>query len=279
MPDPSRTRPATARTFIGTAGWSIPAAVADRFPGEGSQLQRYAAVMDGVEINSSFYRSHRPQTYERWAASTPAHFRFAVKCPKLISHEARLDGVQEALARFVGEAGALGRKWAVLLVQLPPSLACDARVAGRFFEQARAAFGGAIVCEPRHASWFTPDAGQLLRDHGIARAGVDPAKWPGASEPAVQRRMAYHRCLARHAAPVLVALRRGLAARPVRRAAGPAQGRGALVHLRQHRLGCRAAQRAGAAGHAGLNPSHHLQPLPRTASTASGTTARMPVLA
>lgn len=193
MPDPSRTQPATARTFIGTAGWSIPAAVADRFPGEGSQLQRYAAVMDGVEINSSFYRSHRPQTYERWAASTPAHFRFAVKCPKLISHEARLDGAQEALARFVGEAGALGRKWAVLLVQLPPSLACDARVAGRFFEQARAAFGGAIVCEPRHASWFTPDAGQLLRDHGIARAGVDPAKWPGADEPAVQRRMAYHR--------------------------------------------------------------------------------------
>ncbi|MDR7294754.1 uncharacterized protein YecE (DUF72 family) [Pelomonas aquatica] len=193
MPDPSSTHPAPARAFIGTAGWSIPAAVADRFPAEGSQLQRYAAVMNGVEINSSFHRSHRPQTYERWAASTPAHFRFAVKCPKQISHEARLDGVQEALARFVGEAGALGRKWTVLLVQLPPSLACDARVAGRFFEQARAAYGGAIVCEPRHASWFTPEAVRMLRDHGIARAGVDPAKWPGADEPVVHRRLAYCR--------------------------------------------------------------------------------------
>ncbi|RZJ07530.1 MAG: DUF72 domain-containing protein, partial [Rubrivivax sp.] len=35
-------------------------------------------------------RAHRPQTYERWAASTPARFRFAVKLPKQISHEARL---------------------------------------------------------------------------------------------------------------------------------------------------------------------------------------------
>jgi uncharacterized protein YecE (DUF72 family) len=196
MADPSTTQraaPAPARVFIGTAGWAIPAALAGSFPAEGSQLQRYAAVMNGVEINSSFHRSHRPQTYERWAASTPAHFRFAVKCPKGITHEARLEGAHEALARFAGEAGALGRKWAVLLVQLPPSLTCDAKVAGRFFEQARAAFGGAIVCEPRHPSWFTPQAAQLLRDSGVARAGVDPARWPGADEPAVHRRMAYHR--------------------------------------------------------------------------------------
>lgn len=181
------------RTIIGTAGWSIPAALADRFPAEGSQLQRYAAVMDGVEINSSFYRSHRPQTYERWAGSTPAHFRFAVKLPRQISHDGRLEGAAEPLARFVGETGALGRKWAVLLVQLPPSLVLDAAVAGHFFEQARAAFGGAIVCEPRHPSWFTPEAGLLMRQLGIARAGVDPAQWPGSAEPLAHRRLAYHR--------------------------------------------------------------------------------------
>jgi hypothetical protein len=36
---------------------------------------------------------------------------------------------------------------------MPPSLRLDVRIAGRFFEQVRAAFGGAIACEPRHASW------------------------------------------------------------------------------------------------------------------------------
>lgn len=170
------------RVVVATAGWSVPARGADRFPAQGSQLQRYAAVMNGVEINSSFYRPHRAQTYERWAASTPGHFRFAVKCPKQISHEARLEGAGELLARFAGEAAALGDKWAVLPVQLPPSLAFEARVAGRFFEQVRAVFGGAAVCEPRHPSWFTPEAGKMLLQAGVARAGVDPATWPGSAE-------------------------------------------------------------------------------------------------
>lgn len=171
------------QSVVATAGWSIPAKVAKDFPAQGSQLQRYAAGMNGVEINSSFYRPHRPQTYERWAASTPEHFRFAVKCPKQITHEARLEGATGLLSRFAGEAALLGDKWAVLLVQLPPSLAFDARVAGRFFEQAHGVFQGALVCEPRHLSWFTPEAERLLCDSEVARAGVDPAKWPGASEP------------------------------------------------------------------------------------------------
>jgi uncharacterized protein YecE (DUF72 family) len=181
---PGRRAEPKRRVVVATAGWSIPARHADRLPAQGSQLQRYAAVLNGVEINSSFYRPHRPQTYERWAASTPAHFRFAVKCPKQISHEARLEGAAELLARFAGEAAGLGDKWAVLLVQLPPSLALDARVAGRFFEQVRAVFDGAVVCEPRHPSWFSPEAGQMLLQAGVARAGVDSAKWPDAAEPA-----------------------------------------------------------------------------------------------
>lgn len=179
--------------FIGTAGWSIPAASASAFAAEGSQLERYAAVMNCVEINSSFYRPHRPQTYEKWAASTPAHFRFAVKCPKQISHECRLEAADELLARFVGEAGALGHKWAVLLLQLPPSLQFDARVAKRFFKQVHAAFGGVVVCEPRHLSWFTPEAEKLLLKSEVVRAAVDPAKWPGSGEPGGWLGLRYYR--------------------------------------------------------------------------------------
>jgi len=75
---------------IGTAAWSLPLRLSERFPGEGQHLQRYARVLNCTEINSSFYRSHRIETYERWAALTPADFRFAVKLPRSVSHEARL---------------------------------------------------------------------------------------------------------------------------------------------------------------------------------------------
>jgi uncharacterized protein YecE (DUF72 family) len=178
---------------FGTAGWSIPAASAAMFPGDGTHLERYAAVMDCVEINSSFYRPHRVQTYERWAASTPASFRFAVKLPKAITHEARLKEADARLAQFVADASGLGDKWAVALVQLPPSLAFDAGVAGAFFARLREAFNGAIVCEPRHRSWFTPEAEQALLDSQVARAAADPARFPAAAEPGGWLGLRYYR--------------------------------------------------------------------------------------
>jgi uncharacterized protein YecE (DUF72 family) len=168
---------------IGTASWSIPRDVADSFPGDGPQLARYARVLDCVEINSSFYRSHRAQTWARWAATTPADFRFSAKLPRAITHDARLVDAQEPLQRFVGEAGALGEKLAVVLVQLPPSLPFDEALVGRFFAQLRTAYEGAIVCEPRHATWFTDAADQALAEWHVARAAVDPARPEAAAQP------------------------------------------------------------------------------------------------
>jgi uncharacterized protein YecE (DUF72 family) len=75
-----------AAVRIGTAAWSIPREHAAPFPVAGSHLERYAAVLNAVEINSSFYRPHRTATYERWAASVPEDFHFAVKIPKAITH-------------------------------------------------------------------------------------------------------------------------------------------------------------------------------------------------
>ncbi|WP_408901606.1 DUF72 domain-containing protein, partial [Pararoseomonas indoligenes] len=75
---------------IGTAGWSIPKQHAGEFDADGSHLERYARRLPAVEINSSFYRPHRPATYERWAASTPESFRFSAKVPRTITHDCRL---------------------------------------------------------------------------------------------------------------------------------------------------------------------------------------------
>lgn len=185
---------------IGTAGWSIARQAADRFPIEGSGLQRYSAVFDAAEINSSFYRPHRLSTWERWADSVPADFRFAVKVPKVITHEARLIGCGEAVATFLGEADGLGEKLAVLLVQLPPSLAFDADVARRFFVDLASRSTAAIACEPRHVSWFADEADALLGELRVARVAADPARHPGAGEPGGWRGLGYWRL---HGSPVM----------------------------------------------------------------------------
>ncbi len=85
---------------IGTAGWSVPALYAEEMPRGGSHLERYARRLNAVEINSSFYRPHQRKTYERWAQSTPADFRFSVKVPKAITHEARLADCDPLLIVF-----------------------------------------------------------------------------------------------------------------------------------------------------------------------------------
>lgn len=137
-------------------------------------MQRYGAVLNAVEINSSFYRPHQPQTYARWADSVPDDFRFAVKLPKSITHEKRLVGADALLDRFTAEAGALGHKLGCVLVQLPPSLALDAVAAQHFFTQLRARLGCMLACEARHGSWFTQEATALLQAHRLTRVIADP---------------------------------------------------------------------------------------------------------
>jgi uncharacterized protein YecE (DUF72 family) len=185
--------PTTPFILVGCAGWSIPRQHAEHFPERGTHLERYAQCLGAVEINSSFYRPHRPQTYARWAASVPEAFRFAVKVPKAITHTRRLRDATEPLERFLSEIKALGEKLGPLLLQLPPSLRFDAQVVTAFFTTLRDRFSGGVVCEPRHASWFCDEAEHVLLAAQIARTGVDPAPVPEAARPAGWPGLVYYR--------------------------------------------------------------------------------------
>lgn len=170
--------------LIGCAGWSLHKDVAPGFPEDGSHLERYAAVFPAVEINSSFYRPHQPQTYARWAASVPADFRFSVKLPKAITHEARMRGVDALLDRFAFEAGHLGAKLGCVLIQLPPKGVFDEETARDFLPRLKARLGCMLALEGRHPTWFSDAATAVLREHGVVRVMADPpAGQPGPHVP------------------------------------------------------------------------------------------------
>lgn len=185
---------------IGTAGWSIPRDIADRFSAEGSALQRYASRFPVAEINSSFHRPHRLATWERWRDSVPADFRFSVKLPKSITHQAKIADCAALLDAFIAQTDVLGDKLAVLLVQLPPKLELDRQIAGEFFTQLRSRTVAGIACEPRNASWFTDEADALLVKLGVARVAADPAIGAAAARPGGWPGVAYWRL---HGSPVV----------------------------------------------------------------------------
>ncbi|MCW2949442.1 MAG: hypothetical protein JWN41_455 [Thermoleophilia bacterium] len=158
----------------------------DRRDPKASALARYSRRLPGVEINSSFHRSHRPTTWARWAATTPSGFRFAAKLPRTITHDARLRIDAETtplLDRFLLEFAELGARRGPVLVQLAPSLAFDRPAADAFFTALRARWPGLVGCEPRHPSWFEPDADATLIEHEVARVAADPARVASAAVP------------------------------------------------------------------------------------------------
>jgi uncharacterized protein YecE (DUF72 family) len=178
---------------IGTAGWSIPRAVAASFPGEASHLSRYAAILAAAEINSSVHGPHAEAVSRKWAAATPEAFRFAVKVPRTITHEGKLRRVRQPLEQFLAQSAGLDGRRGPLLVQLPPSFAFARRVVARFFETLRAMWEGDVVCEPRHATWFDARPDALLASFRVARVAADPAPAPGADKPGGWPGLVYYR--------------------------------------------------------------------------------------
>lgn len=151
-----------------------------------------------MEINSTFHRPHRATTFERWAGSVPRGFRFSVKLPRAITHDQRLSKPSALLDGFLAELAPLGSRLGCLLVQLPPSLAFEARSARAFFAALRKRFDRGVALEPRHVSWFEARADRLLQDFEVARVAADPPRAASDGEPGGWRGLAYFRL---HGAP------------------------------------------------------------------------------
>ena len=129
----------------------------------------------------------------------PPDFRFSVKVHKQVTHKLKLVDCDEDIDLFLAQAHALGDKLGVLLVQLPPKLEFADTIADRFFGTLASRSPARIACEPRHPSWFTPGADELLLRHGVARVAADPAPVEAAARPGGSGGLAYWRL---HGSPV-----------------------------------------------------------------------------
>jgi uncharacterized protein YecE (DUF72 family) len=168
--------------IIGTAGWSIPKEKDFFFPTlidqSELQLSRYARVLNGVEINSSFYRDHRAQTYEKWTTLTPDDFQFSIKLHQRFTHECDLVPESKDLINCLEITKRLEKKWGALLMQFPPQCFFDLKKMDRFYKIIRKVYLGPIVIEPRNTTWKTREAAYLMKDYGVTKVIADPEKCP-----------------------------------------------------------------------------------------------------
>jgi uncharacterized protein YecE (DUF72 family) len=163
--------------WVGTSGYNYPewrgSFYPEKFP-TAKMLPFYAERLTTVEINYTFYRSPNPSILAGWSRQTPSHFRFTLKAPKRITHDAKLRDCAESLQYFLETAATLGPKLAILLFQLPPFFRKDLAVLDAFLEGfppgTRAAF------EFRHASWLSDEVFERLKARNLALCVADSEK-------------------------------------------------------------------------------------------------------
>lgn len=131
-------------------------------------LSFYSQQFPTVEINHSFYRMPTENLLLQWAQSVPPGFRFALKANQKITHIQRLRNCESTLKRFLEVASVLleGDHLGPILVQLPPNFKCDHALLAEFLALRPTAFMFAF--EVRHASWYTEQTYEILRQHKTA---------------------------------------------------------------------------------------------------------------
>ncbi len=162
------------RIRAGTSGWSYAAWKGRFYPPDlpaRRMLPAYAARLEAVEVNATFYRMPRPATLADWGEQVPEGFRFALKAPQRITHVARLAGAEDAVGAFERAAAELGAKLGPMLFQLPPTLKPDLPRLRDFL--ALLPRGARVAFEFREPGWFQDRVLSMLAQAGAALCLAD----------------------------------------------------------------------------------------------------------
>ncbi|MGC2402558.1 MAG: DUF72 domain-containing protein [Acidobacteriaceae bacterium] len=166
--------PLAGDIWMGCSGWAYPTWKPEFYPPKTSpkrMLEHYATRLNSVEVNYTFRHLPSAATIEGWLSQIAADFRFSFKAPQRITHIKRLKECSEALSVFYSALLPVIRadRMGVILFQLPPNLKADRDRLAAFLKEAAPESGSLRVAfEFRHASWFTDEIFELLRQHEAA---------------------------------------------------------------------------------------------------------------
>ncbi len=163
--------------FVGCSGFTYSHWAGRFYPEklpQGGWFDYYCSVFSTVELNVTFYRLLKPETFSKWRLHSPPGFSFSVKGSRFITHVKRLAAPEEPLERFFSGPLHLEEKLSAVLWQFPPSFGRDtARLEG--FLEALKPYAARHALEFRDESWCTEEIFDLCQQTGTALCIAD---WP-----------------------------------------------------------------------------------------------------
>lgn len=137
-------------------------------------LNFYAAKINSVELNVTFYRLLKKEAFDKWYRETPPDFSFVLKGSRFVTHIKKLKDVEMPLSTFFNITTPLSEKLEVVLWQLPPNLKVNLRSLEDFIEALRQ-YPARHVFEFKNKNWLNKKVLKILLSANIA---VCMSDWP-----------------------------------------------------------------------------------------------------
>jgi uncharacterized protein YecE (DUF72 family) len=178
------------RIVVGVGGWSFPGWRGPFYPAKLAQKRElaYAAEhLTSIEINATFYRTQKRESFEKWRDETPPGFVFSVKAPRYATNRPALADAGASIERFfTSGVMALGDKLGPILWQLPPFKRFDAADIEAFAALLPKTVDGRPIrhaLEARHRSFVDPEFVAIAAEHRLAIVLAGDAKYPEIADP------------------------------------------------------------------------------------------------
>ena len=173
------------RVRIGTGGWSFPPWRDNFYPkglAQARELEYAASKLTAIEINATYHRLQKPESFAKWRSSTPDDFVFSVKASMYATNKRVLGESGESIERFMASGLAeLGDKLGPIVWQFMPTKVFDPDDFAAFLQLLPARLGALQLrhaVEVRHPSFMTPEFLALVRKHKVATVFADSDKHP-----------------------------------------------------------------------------------------------------
>ena len=170
---------------VGIGGWVFPPWRGAFYPTglpQAQELHHASRRLTAIEINGTFYNSGRADSFRKWRDGTPDGFVFSLKGPRFVTHRKELATAGPSLELFFSRGVLeLADKLGPVLWQFAPFKQFDEADFAGFLELLPHSIDNRRirhVVEVRHASFRTQAFADLLRQHRVAVAMVDDAKFP-----------------------------------------------------------------------------------------------------
>ncbi len=175
---------------VGIGGWDFDEWRGSFYPeglSRAKQLAYAAERLTSIEINATYYRSQKPATFEKWAASVPDGFKFSLKASRFSTARRKLSDSGDSVAFFLKQGfTALGDRLGPLVWEFPKSKSFDADDFAAFLKLLPAKRDGIRLqhaLEVRHDSFRDPAFYALARDLNAAIVFADADEFPCIDAP------------------------------------------------------------------------------------------------